>query len=452
MKNTSRIIYNSNKLPSYGVIFDQHYTDSLIRFVVGNERYKRNIPMKTKRSLPKKDILTSLLLFGKAYLSKPSWYKHIESKKLEWLQKEELIDWIPDKHEINAYLYLGEFLDRAVGIDLLSDVADLGTPFSYDTVTDDIPTESYHDVWKQNLDTYTSIHEKLFDAELITKRLTFLEPVLLANLNHLGYKISNYVNYFNPKNPLIDLTIALVSSFYDLDSYGRSEISSDMNTYNQFSFDLFTNKNAIPTGYHTGFDDIIFEADEKSQYIIAEHLSCQSAIFQSSMLSYAIESFSGEYGMPIKSATSQKSKSFPTIHSNEEYTLIKVQFDELRYPVVENLEDVLRLREDKNLEKYRTVIAEYSDRLRSEIEAERTKVISEFRQDIRRATKDLIHLGRWSKIENICFYISIPLAIAGLFSGIPLTDVLILPATLATKFVTYNEKKKLDWILFGRSN
>ncbi|HEX5884066.1 MAG TPA: hypothetical protein VFY67_05930, partial [Pyrinomonadaceae bacterium] len=121
-----------------------------------------------------------------------------------------------------------------------------------------------------------------------------------------------------------------------------------------------------------------------------------------------------------------------------------------RYPVIETIEDVLRLRDDPHLKTYRAVIGEYSERLRQELEDGRSKVLESFSNDVKAALRSLAVIKRWSRVVDWSFYISLPLVVIGSLYGLPLSDIVTIPLTSYAKFVTYQKRKELDWILFDR--
>jgi hypothetical protein len=443
-----------NKEPQ-GVAFDQHYTASLLRIVSGTTKKKQILPFKTKRSIPKKEVLTTLLLFGKAYLSRSSWFYPEFGDVLSELHSEGLCEWIPVDYETKAYTYLSEFIDRAGAIDFIIEPPII---YSLDTVTGKFDSDSIEGAEQDALDRYKLFTEKEFDIDLIVKNLTFLEPVLKANLNHLGFDDIDYKKFFDWNTFLIDYIKYFFpdSEELQLSPEERKDIGyyhsilDEMQTFNRFTYDLLSDPTIIPIGYNHSLDSLYLDADENIKPHIASLFSMQSAVFNSSIASYSVDRFCSDTGYPLKSTASSLSHSLPKITGNEEYTLIRIQYNDLRYPVIEDIKDVLRLRDNRYLRTYRKVIFEYSSRLRAEIESERSKIVKEFKNDLKLATDDLRNIGKWTTMENVCFYISIPLAVAGVMCGLPLSDMFIIPATLVSKIITRNERKKADWILFGK--
>ena len=112
MKKIKKNLVDKNDEIGFGIVFDQHYTDSLLRLIQNPSKRYKNTFLKTRRSLHKKDILTSLLLFGKAYLSTPYWYRQVKSSALKFLFEEELLEWLPNEYNFQAFLKIGEIAEN----------------------------------------------------------------------------------------------------------------------------------------------------------------------------------------------------------------------------------------------------------------------------------------------------------------------------------------------------
>jgi hypothetical protein len=84
------------------------------------------------------------------------------------------------------------------------------------------------------------------------------------------------------------------------------------------------------------------------------------------------------------------------------------------------------------------------------LENERATTLAHFRKDIELALKSLVAVKRWSKVIDLSFYLSLPLVVIGALMGAPLSDALVIPLTSYAKIVSYQKRKQLDWILFGR--
>ncbi|MBT5304619.1 MAG: hypothetical protein HOL31_06000 [Candidatus Scalindua sp.] len=89
--------------------------------------------------------------------------------------------------------------------------------------------------------------------------------------------------------------------------------------------------------------------------------------------------------------------------------------EEIGYaPVVESLQDVLRLREDERLKRFRDVLLEWSIEVRSGREVAEKRI----RGDIKKANQELKKLAKWRKTSRWLCYFSLPLAVLPYISTI----------------------------------
>src|ERR1700686_1366975 len=98
MKMMGRISIKDQKTRS-GVGFDQHYTDSALKLLAPGSYGRHGKWVRTRGSVPKQEVLVSLLLFGKAYLSRPTWLYELRLPEgfpeLERFEEAGLVEWIP---------------------------------------------------------------------------------------------------------------------------------------------------------------------------------------------------------------------------------------------------------------------------------------------------------------------------------------------------------------------
>ena len=161
--------------------------------------------------------------------------------------------------------------------------------------------------------------------------------------------------------------------------------------------------------------------------------------------------FSSQTRMPLQTKAYSANGKLDYSLGEEAYQLVQVQYSDLRYPVIESINDVLRLRADKRLNAYRHVILEYSERLRSDLEMGNNNTLGQFKHDLQLATRDIAELGEWSRVSTFTYFISIPLAIVGAIIGIPLTDIILIPTEGLSRLFKSSITQESDWLLFGRS-
>ena len=167
----------------------------------------------------------------------------------------------------------------------------------------------------------------------------------------------------------------------------------------------------------------------------------------------ALKSFAIANSIPMMGSGSTKLGTVDRTLGDEAFQLFSIQFKILRYPLIDSIEDVLRLREDKYLEDYRNMIDEYSAKLhqaRLVGEVEKQTVLLDSQKFTHSSMKRLSRVAKINKFADFGFYLSIPLAIAGAVTMLPLGDIILIPAVGAAKIYTHLEKKKATWLLFGR--
>lgn len=415
-----------------GIALDDHYTDSFLKLLLKKE-YPKNSSVSLKRSIVYKEILTTLLLFGKVYLSKPYWIDQLDQEKLEEFIEKDMMEWIPDEYYSEGLKSISILINN---LDRLYKAQQTIPTISFQDELEDI----YH--YETELEINHS--ERQWDLLLSAKRIHYFAPVIEANLNHKKFDNTIMEYFFLEPQPWF-LMPFLEGYFFeqsDVNAYKEWHRfnRSFMNTYTKGEY----KERAIEEYAILGYD--LSENEEKH---INEILWEQSAVFDSSVSAMAAASFASNHSMPLKSVGSSKRGGIDETFGDEAYQLFRCQFKELRYPVVETLEDVIRLRNHPSLSSYRKVIFEYSNRLRTDIESERVKVFKEFKKDLSNSMRDIEKITKLARFTDYCFYISIPLAIIGVLVGLPLSDLFVIPATGAANVIAHSKRKSLDWLLFG---
>jgi len=432
---------------STSVILDQHYSDSLLRLSRGSRTIPERL-IETRRALPKKDLLVSLLLFGHAFVLKPIWYTEGYVPGIDRLIGEGLVSWIPNTATVGAVEKLCSFFNSIDRIQYL----DYNVSVPYDSVIDGVTSEDYRLFEEECLEHEIELSDARFDGLQLTKELLYLEPVLRSHLRHLRLAEMLAPLCLSQGFPALPFVSGFFRTMPDVDDSCLSieEARFRVERFLEFLSDLNNNPRVIPRG-HLGFADYRFEKIDQDEHEAALSLvRTLSSVVLATLNCGIVEEFASSTGYAIKSTSRPLRKGVREIVSNEEYVLVQAQFESLGYPVVESIDDVLRLRENKKLNAYRSVIAEYSLRLRSDLEGGREKVLQEFERDLSLASMDLEGLTYWRRFENFLFYFSIPMAVLGAICGAPLTDLLLIPATATSKIVRHRRRRKLDWLLVGR--
>jgi hypothetical protein len=115
--------------------------------------------------------------------------------------------------------------------------------------------------------------------------------------------------------------------------------------------------------------------------------------------------------------------------------------DKLSYaPVVETFEDVLRLREHKGMDRFRTLLHRWCEVLAQGEE----QAIREIGQDIEKANKELRRLERWRKIDSWLFWVQLPALL------IPVLSSMVTVASFSTGLWMRRIEEKHSWVTIGR--
>jgi hypothetical protein len=147
------------------VVFDQQHTDCLLRLLL--EKSRREL-VPTNCTILEQEVLLSLVLFEKAYLVKPYWLAESESKELERLCREGVVDYIPTSSYLQGLQVIGR---------LVSSLEDLHV----NTEFTDSKAESESEV---------SLSEARMNVALSQRALLYSAPFLHSALRHLRLPVS----------------------------------------------------------------------------------------------------------------------------------------------------------------------------------------------------------------------------------------------------------------------
>lgn len=116
------------------------------------------------------------------------------------------------------------------------------------------------------------------------------------------------------------------------------------------------------------------------------------------------------------------------------------------FPKVGTIEDVLRLREDKRIARFRRKISEFSQGLRKGD----TKNLEEMKAAVVQANRALKKLEPFRRIAKWTTYLSLPLSVAEAIFYLPILGPSLATIGVASQIKAEYSKLKHDWILFGR--
>ena len=181
-----------------------------------------------------------------------------------------------------------------------------------------------------------------------------------------------------------------------------------------------------------------FELDDERFYFIIEYLKLKELL-----------DFSEKNQIPIKYSIQNinpKNRG-EIVKSDSSYQVYKIILDEIQYmPVLNSIEDVLRLRNDKRINRFRETIKNWTFVISSGDSSQENKV----RGDIRKANVELKNLSKYQRINGWTTYFALPFIIIDLLSGVPIGSILT-AISGAYELKSDLLKKKHSWLLLGRN-
>lgn len=421
--------------PKGEVIFDQHYSASLYELATPTERYKTRFPVAS--SVPKKDVLLSLLLSGRAVTIRPYWMtQEAASLATDLLRREGLARLLPESTYDNAAAAIIHVVENSTDLGVMNSSVETGY---YDTVGGLIS-------FSPDREREHMISEAQHSVNMINAAHEYFAPVIRASAGHLGFGDLSFADISGiseivgtDDSGLTSLTISRDLEYFFMDSVGILEEGMSGNRAmilaEQFASHLSPN-----------------ESFDEGQFCqLFENIRKLRAALLASICSSACVKYAAATGCSLRTNATARSNEAQFQQGNDGYyQLHKIQFQDLRYPVIENIDDVLRLRDSRHLAPYRAVLEEYSSRLRVELESERIKVLDEFKRDLKKAHTDLEKLGRrMEHFKAFAFWVSIPLTVLGIILKSPIS-ALLLPVAAGKMYYEKRKRKELDWLLFGR--
>lgn len=131
----------------------------------------------------------------------------------------------------------------------------------------------------------------------------------------------------------------------------------------------------------------------------------------------------------------------------EEMMIFKIFLSErLTIPRLDSIDDVLRLREDRRILPLKNVLNEWNSEYHAH-NGDMTRTINRIKKDISLAEKDIKRLEMRKKVASIITYISLPVGVAELFTGTPISLI----AGGLSGLTCYHADKKLknQWLHWG---
>jgi len=219
-----------------------------------------------------------------------------------------------------------------------------------------------------------------------------------------------------------------------------------------FAYDLLLRHLKNPVSLlESRFDNKISQSQKKYNAML------QSKAFKLALQIKSVSSllsFNSEYQIPIITTRAKLTNSSEYLATEDNeielydnvYKAYKVYLDEISLvPKVRTIEDVIRLRKDKRIVEFREALTNWG----LEIREGDPKTEKRMREEIQKANEELKKIGEFQKIGKWVTYISLPISIAGAFSGYSLGLTLI-PISVGARILSDLHERKYRWLLFGR--
>jgi hypothetical protein len=124
------------------------------------------------------------------------------------------------------------------------------------------------------------------------------------------------------------------------------------------------------------------------------------------------------------------------------FVLCKIAMDDVigYSPRVDNIEDVLRIRRDRSIIRFRECLSEWNH----ELPSGRDHVLKRIKSDIRKANKEFSRLEKWKRVDRWLLWIQIPAAF------IPIVSNVVTFLGVGTQLYIARSEKKNSWQMLGR--
>ena len=151
---------------------------------------------------------------------------------------------------------------------------------------------------------------------------------------------------------------------------------------------------------------------------------------------------------PIRRARKNNKRNTLIAADKEEntYRAYQILLDEVEmFPLVRSISDVLRLREDKRIDTFRTTLHEWAHCFAGGDHRGESRM----RRAIHTANRDLAKVGTLKKVGRWLTYLSLPTGIASIMSGFPI-GLALTPLGAGLRVAADVRERRHRWILLGR--
>jgi hypothetical protein len=147
----------------------------------------------------------------------------------------------------------------------------------------------------------------------------------------------------------------------------------------------------------------------------------------------------------IRPLKSQREKSSHHPVPDDAIQAFKFCLPNMHMPKIQTIEQVLRLREDKRINKFREKILEWATLLSiGDVDSEK-----KIRTELKEANKELSKIETAQKLSTISTILSVPAFFADLFITGGAIGGSLMASSIGVLYYQHSKKKKYEWLLFG---
>ncbi len=442
------------------IILDYELGRSLIK----PDKKSNDIFQTVKNNNYFQEVLFYFLLYDKIWLPHDL-IKEIETKNTQRLFKEGIIDFIPDAIFKNQFDKTLDIIEKKVNI---SAEMDLVERIGLNTSLQITHEETYQHLLKYHGE-YEIIKDNFEYQQSVEDNIIGIFEEIILNYLTKNHKLKSML-------PLVSVTNFSIESFYMIKSiiYGNNNI---LNCIGEIQKELWKNAEGLIDEEYSHVESTMYDTEELEFFLndqgveipkkksrrelLRQFLKHLKNNWESSII-WTIENllylhyymrlkevltFSNIKKIPIRAAVKlmPKSNIKPGKIQDDLYRIYRIILNEVEFiPIIHDLEDFLRLRENKQFKKFREILNEWIKL----VKIGDVKYEDKIRKDIRTANKEIKKIKKHKKIAGLVTLFTLPLTVVDLFVGIP-TGSLITAISGIYQLKSYIKKNKYSWVLFG---
>lgn len=250
--------------------------------------------------------------------------------------------------------------------------------------------------------------------------------------------LMNYlVKHFQKRMPLLKskrgLAKKYVDGLYDFINLWRAGLHEEAVNYTHLPLNTF-----LQTSDPVDCIYSLLESEESYHGFVVDMLDMEFELSSIISLMKMSEDFKAPFVSKRIPCTSEGTE-VDNMHKAFKVCLVQMK-DEIQYiPKIESIDDLLRLREKKEIKRFREVLIEWKSLMNNgDIE-----LAEKIRSDIVKANKEISKLDKWEKIDNWFYYLAVPTMF------IPIVSNLVTVGSTYSRYHIEGKQKKHGWIGIG---